>query len=105
MEPNTTKRYATANLVGKVDEETQRLLWMLLDTFLSETIEPDYLQVFKLEVVEHEEGPLQRVIRSQEIPPLQQEEGCFNVTKPFEGTVWVYLDSAGSQTMMLPEDW
>ena len=105
METNTTKRYATSNLVAKVDEEVQRLLWLLLDIFLSEDLEPDYLQVFKLEVVNHKEGAMQRIIHSQEVPSMEREEGCFNVTKPYEGTVWVYLDSAGPQTMMLPEDW
>jgi len=35
MEP-ITKRYSTANLVEKVDEEVQRILWLLLDgTMLS----------------------------------------------------------------------
>lgn len=104
MEPNTTKRYATANLVGRIDEDVQRLLWSLIEAFLSETAEPDYLQVFKLEVVDHEEGPMQRIFRSQEVPPLLSQEGCFNVTKPYEGTIWIYLDQ-DKQTMMLPEDW
>ena len=67
MKP-TTKRYVTANLVDKVDEEVQRIL------------------------------------HSQEVPPLEREEGCFNLHKPYEGTVWVHLDEH-RQTMMLPEDW
>lgn len=104
MEPNTTKRYATANLASIVDEDVQRLLWSLLDVFLSERIEPDYLQVFKLEVVEHEEGAMQRILHSQEVPPMEREEGCFNVTTPYKGVIWVYLDE-NKQTMMLPEDW
>ena len=104
MEPNTTKRYATTNLVNKVDEEVQRILWLLLDIFLSEDIEPDHLQVFNLEVVEHEEGPMQKILHSQEVPPMEREEGCFNVTKPYKGVIWIYLDE-DKQTMMLPEDW
>lgn len=103
METNV-KRYATANLVANVDEEIQRLLWLLLDVFLSEGIEPDYLQVFKLEVVDHEEGPMQRILHSQEVPPMEREEGCFNVTNPYEGTVWIYVDE-NRQTMLFPEDW
>ena len=104
MESKTTKRYATSNLVNKVDEEVQRLLWLLLDIFLSEDLEPDYLQVFKLEVVGHEEGPMQRILHSQEVPPMDREEGCFNVRKPYDGVIWIYLDE-DKQTMMLPEDW
>ena len=102
MKP-TTKRYATSNLVATVDDEVQRLLWSLLDAFLSEDVEPDYLQVFNLKVVVHN-GPMQRILHSQEVPPLEREEGCFEVTKPYEGTVWIYLDE-DKQTMLLPEDW
>lgn len=104
MESNTTKRYVTSNLVNQVDEEVQRLLWSLLDAFLSDRIETDYLQVFKLEVVKRQEGQMQRILHSQEVPALKRQEGCFNVRKPYDGVIWIYLD-VDKQTMMLPEDW
>jgi len=104
MEP-ISKRYATANLVEKIDEEVQRLLWSIMEVFLSETKEQDYLQVFKLSIVIRCDEPMQNIQHRQEVPSLDREVGCFQVTKPYEGIVWVYLDSTGCQTMMLPEDW
>lgn len=103
METNV-KRYTTSNLVANVDEEVQRIVWLLLDIFLSEDFEPHYLQVFKLEIVDHKEGAMQRILHSQEAPPMDREEGCFNVTKPFDGTIWIYLGE-DKQTMLLLEDW
>lgn len=47
MEP-ITKRYATAKIAKELHEDVQRLLWSLLDAFLSERVESDYLQVFEL---------------------------------------------------------
>jgi len=101
----TTKRCATANLVEKVDEEVQRLLWSILDAFLSETMKPDYLQIFKLSIVIRSGEFMQKIQHRQEVPPLDREIGCFQVSKVYEGTVWVHLDSTGQQTMMFPKDW
>ena len=58
------KRYVTSNLMATLDSEVQSLLWLLFDLFLSEEVKPDYLQVFKLEIVEHEESAMQRILHS-----------------------------------------
>ena len=100
-----TKWYATTNLAQSLTDDVQRLLWSILDAFLSETNDPDYLQVFELAVVVRSDEPMQKIRHIQEVPPRDCEVGCFQVDKPYEGTVWVYLDSEGNQTMMFPEDW
>ena len=98
-------RYATANLVNQLPEDLQRLLWAILDTFLSEMKGVDYLQVFELSIEIRSGKPMQNIQHRQEVPPLQRKIGLFQVTKPYKGTVWIYLDFEGHQTMMLLEDW
>jgi len=72
-----TKRYATSNLVHSLTDDVQRLLWSILDAFLSETEEPDYLQLFELSVVVRSGEPLQEIRHRQEVPPMDREIGCF----------------------------
>lgn len=42
-------------------------------------------------------------VQRQEQPQLRKEKGCFQVDKPHEGKVWVYLENE-KQTMLFPED-
>lgn len=98
-------RYTTATIAQKLSNDVQRLLWSILEGFLSETEEPDYLQVFELSIVARSGEALEKIKHCQEVPPRDCEVGCFKVDKPYEGIVWVYLDSERNQTMMFPEDW
>ena len=77
MEP-ITQRYATATVARSLSNDVQRLLWSILDAFLSETKEqPDYLQVFELSIESHFGEPMQKIRHFQEVPPMDREVGCF----------------------------
>lgn len=101
---STIKRYTTANLVEKADEEVQKILWLLLDMFLSETIMPDYLQIFELSTVRIGNEHLQKILHRQEEPLCEREEGFFQVETPHEGTIWFKLENE-LQSMLLPGEW
>ena len=66
MGPKIT-RYSTANLVNQLPEDLQRLLWAILDAFMSEMKEPDYLQVFELSIETRSGKPMQSIQHRQEL--------------------------------------
>jgi hypothetical protein len=74
--------------VEKADEELQRILRLLLDVLLSETIEPDYLQIFELSTVRIGDELLQKIRHRQEAP--LGKRGRFRSSgNSHDGTVWI----------------
>jgi len=67
-------RCVTAHIAIKLPEDIQKLLWSLLDAFLSENVKSDYLQIFELSTVRIAGELLQKVIHRQELPVWEREE-------------------------------
>jgi hypothetical protein len=98
-------RFITKRVAEEVSKEVQRLIWDILDSFISGR-EPDfidYLQIFSLSVARIKGENMQWLIHRQEEPSFQ-EMAIFEVDQPIEATLYVYGEKELS-TLMFSEDY
>jgi len=102
---NQSKRYITRGVEQKTSDELRRLIWDLVDLFITnrEQGDVDYLQYFELSVEQRNGHDLQRIIHRQE-QPAYMEDTIFEVDRTFEGAILVY-DEVDVSIMMLAEEY
>jgi Staphylococcal protein of unknown function (DUF960) len=105
------KRYATKGIIKSLDAKLLILMWRYLDHFIaSNKVEPDYLQIFKLQTVESTQGYQLSIRHEQEVPEFIHEEVLpFSIAKPIHEKVYVIsdLDEEGNEysTMLLASEY
>lgn len=67
-------RYLTSGIDERLPPEYQILIWNTIDNLRDAGQELDYLQVFRIETVEREDGSekIIRFLHSQEVPPFEK---------------------------------
>ena len=94
-------KYLTAGVNARIDLATQLFLWDMIETARAKT-KLDYLQVFKLKPAKVDEGAVQVVEHSQEVPPFHQT-AAFPCDDPIKTKLYVIDDGAHS-TMCFPDE-
>lgn len=97
------KHFSTSDVAAEIDIEIQHILWKMIEQWKSEGVRLDYLQVFNLKIFRINNRLMQKIIHSQESPPLVSMM-MFEVSKPINETIWV-VDNDDSAVMMYPEEY
>ena len=96
-------RYVTAGVMAKVPIEQQMLMWGILDKFLEQGVEVDYLQVIELSIKIDEKGKKQQLIKQRQEVPSYQREYIVSVEQPINEKIFIIDD--GNTTMLLASEY
>lgn len=97
------RRFITCGIDADISVLIQSFLWDLIDKF-ERNIEQDYLQVFKLSVIEKEGKQVQKIIHLQEEPEYIMEYFLDYVGPGVETKVFV-IDDEDHSTMLLASEY
>lgn len=98
-------RYITTNAYSRLPVEMIGFLWGLVDSYIRDHGDADYLQVFRLSPTDDDK---QRVIHSQEVPDYEQEYivDSSMIELEFIADEKVYIiDDGDHSTLLLAEDY
>ena len=96
-------RYVTASIMAEVPLEQQMLMWGILDKFLAQGVEIDYLQVIELSIKMDEKGKKQQLIKHRQEVPSYQREYIVSVEQPINEKIFIIDD--GNTTMLLASEY
>lgn len=96
-------RYVTAGIMAEVSLEQQILMWGILDKFLEQGVEIDYLQVIELSIKMDEKGKKQQLIKHRQEVPSYQREYIVSVEQPINEKIFIIDD--GNTTMLLASEY
>jgi len=97
-------RYVTRGVCAEIGPDVQVALWAMVDGLVgSGIVEPDYLQVFDLEVSSAHGAPVQAVVHRQEMPDYRRQY-ALHAGSPVSARVYV-IDDGDHTTMLLAEEY
>lgn len=100
----TSQRYSTRGIANEVSLDIQIILWAMIDKRKAKGINVDYLQVFELSIVGEDGVDLQKVVHSQECPPVSETYYIPIIEMPIHITIWA-IDSKEYCMMLLPDEY
>lgn len=89
--------------MAEVPLEQQMLMWGILDKFLAQGVEIDYLQVIELSIKMDEKGKKQQLIKHRQEVPSYQREYIVSVEQPINEKIFIIDD--GNTTMLLASEY
>lgn len=96
-------RYVTVGVMTEISLEHQILIWSILDRFLKEKIEVDYLQIIELIIEKDEYGVQQQVIIHRQEVPSYKKKYIISVDNPINEKIFIIDD--GNTTMLLASEY
>ncbi len=97
------ERYVTRGVNAEIPLGVQLALWKAIDELRNTEKVLDYLQVFKIEVLDNV-VPLVKITHSQEVPEYKKEYVTENVGLKRDVKVYV-IDDTTHSTMLLAEEY
>lgn len=103
MFANSRPKYITTGIQNGLSIELQILLWSMIEEMRNHVEVLDYLQVFKMSIVEVGHGKMQKIIHSQEEPELNLEY-TIPVEEPVECKIYI-IDDLTHATMLFASEY
>ena len=100
MEYFKNDRYMTPGIKNSIPAHIALALWDLIDTM---TVEKDYLQIFKLEVIGSDDAQVQVIRHEQEVPEYHSPLIYIPYGPYYTGKVYI-IDDGTISLMCLPEE-